>query len=100
MVPISLNGWQIFAKRKDEARKLSSSGGRPREAPRLSRPRWMSGRVAEGLPLSELSDVAALLRAAPSQVTAGRQKVGQNEPCPCGSGKKFKKCCGGGPSTL
>jgi uncharacterized protein len=23
-----------------------------------------------------------------------RAKVGRNEPCPCGSGKKFKKCCG------
>ena len=22
-------------------------------------------------------------------------KVGRNDPCPCGSGKKFKKCCGG-----
>jgi hypothetical protein len=22
-----------------------------------------------------------------------RQKVGRNDPCPCGSGKKFKKCC-------
>jgi len=22
------------------------------------------------------------------------QKVGRNEPCPCGSGKKYKKCCG------
>jgi uncharacterized protein len=21
-------------------------------------------------------------------------KIGRNEPCPCGSGKKFKKCCG------
>ena len=21
-------------------------------------------------------------------------RVGRNEPCPCGSGKKFKKCCG------
>lgn len=20
-------------------------------------------------------------------------RVGRNEPCPCGSGKKFKKCC-------
>ncbi|HAI21971.1 MAG TPA: preprotein translocase subunit SecA [Clostridiales bacterium UBA8153] len=27
--------------------------------------------------------------------TAQRQrKVGRNDPCPCGSGKKFKKCCG------
>lgn len=24
-----------------------------------------------------------------------RKKVGRNDPCPCGSGKKFKKCCGG-----
>jgi len=21
-------------------------------------------------------------------------KVGRNEPCPCGSGKKYKSCCG------
>jgi uncharacterized protein YecA (UPF0149 family) len=24
---------------------------------------------------------------------ASKQKVGRNEPCPCGSGKKYKKCC-------
>lgn len=24
-----------------------------------------------------------------------RQKIGRNDPCPCGSGKKFKHCCGG-----
>jgi len=23
-----------------------------------------------------------------------RAKVGRNDPCPCGSGKKYKKCCG------
>jgi len=23
-------------------------------------------------------------------------KIGRNDPCPCGSGKKYKKCCGGG----
>jgi Preprotein translocase subunit SecA (ATPase, RNA helicase) len=22
------------------------------------------------------------------------QKIGRNDPCPCGSGKKYKKCCG------
>ncbi len=22
------------------------------------------------------------------------EKIGRNEPCPCGSGRKFKKCCG------
>jgi hypothetical protein len=28
-----------------------------------------------------------------SQKTASKQKVGRNDPCPCGSGKKFKNCC-------
>jgi preprotein translocase subunit SecA len=27
-------------------------------------------------------------------VTRNLPKVGRNDPCPCGSGKKFKKCCG------
>jgi preprotein translocase subunit SecA len=22
------------------------------------------------------------------------KKIGRNQPCPCGSGKKYKKCCG------
>jgi uncharacterized protein YecA (UPF0149 family) len=24
----------------------------------------------------------------------GKVKAGRNDPCPCGSGKKYKKCCG------
>jgi len=28
------------------------------------------------------------------QTVRRSKKVGRNEPCPCGSGKKFKKCCG------
>jgi preprotein translocase subunit SecA len=24
------------------------------------------------------------------------EKLGPNSPCPCGSGKKYKKCCGAG----
>jgi len=30
---------------------------------------------------------------APKPVRAGA-KIGRNDPCPCGSGKKYKKCCG------
>src|SRR5579863_1089907 len=26
--------------------------------------------------------------------TAGRRKIGRNDPCPCGSGRKYKRCCG------
>ena len=27
-------------------------------------------------------------------VTRDEDKVGRNDPCPCGSGQKYKKCCG------
>ncbi len=30
----------------------------------------------------------------PKTATRGEPKVGRNDPCPCGSGKKYKKCCG------
>jgi uncharacterized protein len=29
----------------------------------------------------------------PVQPLRGEQRVGRNDPCPCGSGKKYKKCC-------
>jgi uncharacterized protein YecA (UPF0149 family) len=28
------------------------------------------------------------------QKTIRHEKVGRNDPCPCGSKKKYKKCCG------
>ena len=30
----------------------------------------------------------------PKSAPVTSTKVGRNDPCPCGSGKKFKKCCG------
>ncbi len=30
----------------------------------------------------------------PKPVRRKNKKIGRNEPCPCGSGKKYKKCCG------
>ena len=30
----------------------------------------------------------------PQKTKIAEKKVGRNEPCPCGSGKKYKKCCG------
>lgn len=40
----------------------------------------------------DISDVAELLRRAPpSSQGAG---AGRNAPCTCGSGRKYKKCCG------
>ncbi len=30
----------------------------------------------------------------PATVVRSGEKIGRNDPCPCGSGKKYKKCCG------
>jgi SEC-C motif domain protein len=34
---------------------------------------------------------------APVTVRREGPKIGRNDPCPCGSGKKYKKCCGAAP---
>ncbi|MEO2006171.1 MAG: SEC-C metal-binding domain-containing protein, partial [Candidatus Poribacteria bacterium] len=60
------------------------------------------GRTAVGTPSDGDADPAAA-PAAPAPVRptnlrpreqAPKTKVGRNEPCPCGSGKKHKRCCG------
>ncbi len=47
---------------------------------------------------SEQSMRAAAMEAASSETRVepikAEKKVGRNDPCPCGSGKKYKKCCG------
>jgi hypothetical protein len=47
-----------------------------------------------------LFDVAAESRPQqPRPVGSGRAKVGRNDPCPCGSGRKYKKCHGPGDAA-
>lgn len=29
-----------------------------------------------------------------TRIVPKEEKIGRNEKCPCGSGKKYKKCCG------
>ena len=40
----------------------------------------------------DISDVEGLLH--PSEPYLAQESIGRNDPCPCGSGRKFKKCCG------
>ena len=40
----------------------------------------------------DITDLEILLN--PLKTKIAEKKVGRNEPCPCGSGKKYKKCCG------
>jgi hypothetical protein len=38
--------------------------------------------------------IAALQQMMPKPASNPNRHVGRNDPCPCGSGKKFKRCCG------
>ena len=51
----------------------------------------------EGIPVDRLGDVAEALGRPPVEAQARTPRVGRNDPCPCGSGKKYKKCCGRKP---
>ncbi|MCD6582762.1 MAG: SEC-C domain-containing protein [Desulfuromusa sp.] len=42
----------------------------------------------------KLRDAEERAKATHIQLKQAGIKVGRNDPCPCGSGKKFKKCCG------
>ncbi|MEK7435903.1 MAG: DUF1186 domain-containing protein, partial [Pseudomonadota bacterium] len=52
----------------------------------LSEPSEPSSDTASGWPPQDSEGGGTIVRNQP--------KVGRNDPCPCGSGKKFKKCCG------
>lgn len=61
------------------------------------------GSVFDGLAEDEILHMSAdevvqraeNIKAGAAQITnAGSSKIGRNEPCPCGSGRKYKICCG------
>src|SRR5216117_449471 len=63
----------------------------PMELPAITA--WADARESRGeLPMApEGAPAPAAPRPVPR--TASGEKVGRNDPCPCGSGKKYKKCC-------
>lgn len=65
------------------------SGGR-RE--RRSAPVPAGREVPPGMPPGEPAPEPALAPSGPYRREG--KKTGPNDPCPCGSGSKFKKCCG------
>jgi uncharacterized protein len=50
---------------------------------------WLQRRT----PYDHLPPVTLSSQVRPAQVVREMEKVGRNDPCPCGSGKKFKQCC-------
>ena len=51
----------------------------------------------KGLPLDQFPEMTPKAQPTTPGSASHPTKVGRNTPCPCGSGKKFKKCCGMGP---
>lgn len=52
-----------------------------------------AGRLSGGEALGNYARVTATAHLLKKQVRKPTIKVGPNDPCPCGSGKKYKKCC-------
>jgi preprotein translocase subunit SecA len=50
--------------------------------------------AAAGAVAADLRLPQAVRAPSPGAGPARRAKVGRNDPCPCGSGKKYKHCCG------
>jgi uncharacterized protein len=58
------------------------------------RDRYFARMEAEQAAEKELHEKnLAALRIVQEKAAADQQTIGRNDPCPCGSGKKFKKCC-------
>ena len=81
--PISLHGTEKGWKLLEEDPKIS----------KVPHQEWVAMLPAA---VREIYEFWLPLRRAEAQISqaAFSQKVSRNEPCPCGSGKKYKKCCG------
>ncbi len=86
--------------REDTVRKLLSVQiRREQEIKRVEVAKPTSEGFAGGAlkrPVSAAGAAKAGIVSATARQTA---KVGRNDPCPCGSGKKYKKCCGSGEAS-
>ncbi len=63
---------------------LGANAGQAREA---------AGSAGEREAMAALEAAAEAFDPAAPRTPLRRAKVGRNDPCPCGSGKKYKKCC-------
>ena len=67
---------------------LEPTTGRPRFGVKVRSPHTfdfeLEAIAAQAAPLKKLDELPAQF---------AKRKIGRNAPCPCGSGKKFKRCC-------
>lgn len=73
----------------NNTRMLDFRGYTPNEIARMSRPEAPSSVMPSIVPMGSIAATPSFI---PSN--AATKKIYPNDPCPCGSGKKYKKCCG------
>ena len=73
----------------NNTRMLDFRGYTPNEIARMSSPEAPSNVMPSILPMGSIAATPSFI---PSN--AATKKIYPNDPCPCGSGKKYKKCCG------
>jgi uncharacterized protein len=105
-IRLARNGWSRILQddRENEVRCIPIVAGEvdpawPREplTEEQSRAMWtdMLAGAARAYRYFKEDRLAAARRAPPEPYERAGPKVGRNNPCPCGSGKKYKRCCGG-----
>jgi hypothetical protein len=60
----------------------------------------MFARLAAERPSEPAAPSRARVSIPVSPLPRAEPRVGRNDPCPCGSGKKYKKCCGAGGTNV
>jgi hypothetical protein len=92
-----LEGWAWFAEDDDDSELYDEDQG---EDIKVWREQWQQRRLDAVLgnqtPMdSTWQPILPLPEDEPRPVESRATRVGRNDPCPCRSGKKYKKCCGG-----
>jgi preprotein translocase subunit SecA len=77
---------RLLALREQQARALNASA----EAARVAEAQATAHKAAGTAP--KITRAPAAHAEAPATLRREAPKVGRNDPCPCGSGKKYKKC--------
>jgi uncharacterized protein len=89
----TVRAWSGLMNLADIARNESSLSGTQIEALTATAPDDIAGWVLD-LNAWRLANLAAPPGLQPTASPASSPRVGRNDPCPCGSGRKYKKCCG------
>ena len=76
-------------------RNLSYAGGTAESQPSaLAAAAAAGSAAAAGMEFADDGEETELLPHVETRHVSDEERIGRNEPCPCGSGKKYKKCHG------